>query len=164
MSLRSDAVGYALAYGVPADMFDRFIETESHYSITARGSHGEVGICQIIPRLHPNVDAADAQDSMRYAAATLRVYKDTLGDWPKAFAAWNAGPVTVQLGKIPSSTRSYVQKILPNFTPSITTNVPSVAVVPAVVSVQEGVTGPVTVALLGMILSLVVAITIKAYR
>jgi soluble lytic murein transglycosylase-like protein len=114
-------------YGLPPNLLMRQADVESSFNPDARGADGELGIMQIIPRWHPELDPGDAAADARaaldparaipYAAKLLRMYRDRYGSWTLALAAYNAGPGAVDKhGRaVPPFpvTRNYIAKILP---------------------------------------------------
>lgn len=111
--LEAYATNAANQNGVPVPYFLNFLETESSFDPNAIGSRGEQGIAQIIPAYHPDVqNPFNPYESMDYAAKTLASYAARFGSWEAAFATWNAGPSAVASGQIPTSTQSYVNKII----------------------------------------------------
>lgn len=113
-------------YALPPNLLMRQAEIESNYEPAARSAKGAVGIMQIIPRWHPELDPGDAAADERaaldparaipYAAKLLRAWRNQYGSWTLALAAYNAGPGAVQqYGGVPpfAETRNYIAKILP---------------------------------------------------
>lgn len=114
-------------YGLPPNLLMRQAEVESNYDPHAKSAKGALGIMQIIPRWHPELDPGDAAADARaaldparaipYAAKLLRSWYNRYGSWSLALAAYNAGPGEVEkYGRaVPpfAETRSYVAKILP---------------------------------------------------
>lgn len=111
-------------YGLPPDLLARQAWQESRMRADARSPKGAVGIMQIIPRWHPDLDPGDAAADERaaldparaidYAARYLRQLFDRFGTWPLALAAYNAGPGNVaKYGGIPpfAETIDYVRDI-----------------------------------------------------
>ena len=101
--------------GIDPEMFYRQINQESRFNSAARGSSGEVGIAQIMPKFHPGVDPSDPYASMDYAAKLMKQYYDQYQNWATALAAYNAGPGAVaQYGGVPpyETTQQYIQAIL----------------------------------------------------
>ena len=113
-SLRTYADGVAQANGIPVDFFRNFVAAESGWNPEAQSNKGAVGIVQIVPKWHPDVDAWDPYASLDYAGGLIKKYADTFGSWDSAFAAWNAGPTAVtKYGGIPpyEETQNFVKKI-----------------------------------------------------
>lgn len=119
----------SLKYGIPPGLLARQAYQESRFRndiITGRvrSSAGAVGIMQIIPKWHPEIDAGDAAADERaaldppraidYAAKFLRNLYRTFGSWSLALAAYNAGAANVQkYGGVPPfpETQKYVADI-----------------------------------------------------
>lgn len=82
--------------GLPDGLLGRLLYQESRFRediITGRvtSSAGAVGIAQIVPRWHPNVDPLNPQDSIYYAAQYLAGLYRRFGSWQRALAAYNWG-------------------------------------------------------------------------
>ena len=84
-------------------------------------SAGAVGLMQIVPRWHPEVDPTDPIASIDYAAQYLRQLYDQFGDWQQALAAYNWGPTNLSMAiksyragwrqALPRETRDYIAEI-----------------------------------------------------
>jgi soluble lytic murein transglycosylase-like protein len=88
-------------YGIPPDLLVRLAYEESHFrpdiiSGQTVSSAGALGIMQLVPRFHPNVNPLDPYAAIDYAAGFLRSLYDQFGSWTLAVAAYNAGPGNVQ--------------------------------------------------------------------
>jgi hypothetical protein len=90
--LRAYARSAAVANGIDPDIFERQINAESAFDPNAFSSAGAVGIAQILPSWHPNVDPTDPYASMDYAARLMRGYLTYFGTYQRALVAYNAGP------------------------------------------------------------------------
>jgi soluble lytic murein transglycosylase-like protein len=111
--LQAYATNAATQNGVPVPYFLNFLNVESSFDPNTVGAKGEQGIAQIIPAYHPGVtNPFDPFESIDYAAQTIAAYAAKFGSWSAAFATWNAGPSAVASGHIPTSTQSYVSKII----------------------------------------------------
>lgn len=120
------------AYNIPPNLLARLIYQESrfrddiiHGDVTSAA--GAVGIAQIVPRWHPNVNPRDPVASIWYAANYLReLYdqfrprvSDDLTGWKLALAAYNWGPGNQNRDLVddvignewPQETRAYVREI-----------------------------------------------------
>lgn len=112
------------ANGIPRNLLARLIYQESRYrpeiidgTIVSRA--GAVGIAQIVPRWHPNVNPRDPWESIDYAAKYLRQLFKRFGSWRLALAAYNWGQGNQQKDLAdgivgndwPSETRNYVTEI-----------------------------------------------------
>jgi len=91
-ALRAYARKAAIAQGINPDLFVRQINQESSFDPNARSKAGAVGIAQIMPGMHPGVDATDPYASLDYAARLMRAYLNRFGSWRLALVAYNAGP------------------------------------------------------------------------
>lgn len=106
-------------YGLPPGLLHRQLYQESRFRtdiITGElvSSAGAVGIAQIVPRYHPDVDPRDPIASIDYAARFMRRLYNEFGSWALALAAYNAGPGNVRkYGGVPpfDETRQYVAEI-----------------------------------------------------
>lgn len=107
------------------DAFVNQIETESHFSPSAHGSSGEIGIAQFMPATARawGVNPADPESSLKGAARMMASYLSRYGgDYAKALAAYNAGAVTTDQAiarggahwkaYLPLVTQRYIAKIL----------------------------------------------------
>jgi soluble lytic murein transglycosylase-like protein len=112
--------------GMPQYLLARLLYQESRYrwdiiSGETTSSAGAVGIAQIVPRWHPNIDPLDPVASIHYAAAYLTKLKNQFGDWETALAAYNWGMGNVNnamktsgykwLASAPTETQNYVSEI-----------------------------------------------------
>lgn len=94
---------------LPHDLLARLLYQESRYrpdiiNGVTKSSAGAVGIAQIVPRWHPNVNPMDPIASIRYAGRFLAQLKKQLGTWDKAVAGYNTGAGNVQKAIAKSST------------------------------------------------------------
>jgi soluble lytic murein transglycosylase-like protein len=119
-----------LRFGLPPGLLARQAQQESAFrddiiSGRRRSSAGAVGIMQIIPKWHPEIDPGDAaaderaaldpQRAINYAGKLLAKLQRQFGSWSLALAAYNAGPANVtKYGGIPPfpETRDYVADIM----------------------------------------------------
>lgn len=108
-------------YGIPRGLLSRVAWQESRYKPDAVSHAGAIGLMQIVPRWHPDVNPTDPYDSINYAARYLRQLHDRFGSWNKALAAYNYGPTALSrtitnlgtdwLRGVPTETRNYVTQI-----------------------------------------------------
>lgn len=121
------------AEGVPAEIA-WLAEAESTFNPNARSPVGAKGLFQFMPETAKGLglstflpdDRTNPEKSARAAARYLRELHGKFGDWPLAFAAYNAGEGRVRrllqarggttfasiAGSLPSETRMYVPKVL----------------------------------------------------
>ncbi len=129
---------YAERYGVPEEVIYAVIKTESGFDTGAVSDAGAVGLMQLMPKtfewltddiLFEHLETGmlyDPETNIRYGTCYLARLYDRYADWPVAFAAYNAGPGTVDgwledpeyadgeggLRKIPyRETRGHVKKV-----------------------------------------------------
>lgn len=113
-------------YGLPTGLLGRVAWQESRFRPDIiRGetvsSAGAVGLMQIVPRWHPEVDPTDPIASIDYAAQYLRRLYDRFGDWQQALAAYNWGPTNLAMAlksegrqwrqALPRETQNYITDI-----------------------------------------------------
>lgn len=104
----------ASTYDLPHALLPAVAWTESRCKTNAYSHAGAVGIMQIVPRWHPEVNPLDPEASILYAGKYLRRLYDRFGSWELALAAYNAGPTAVaRYGGVPpyAETRNYVKQI-----------------------------------------------------
>lgn len=102
------------ANNLPRNLLARMAQRESNFNPAARGASGEVGIMQIIPRWHPDVNASDPYASIAYAGRWMRQLYNQFGTWQHAIAAYNWGPTALRTYGIeaaPQSTKNYIAAI-----------------------------------------------------
>lgn len=109
-------------YNLPSSLLARVLDIESAYRDDIiqglkRSSAGALGIAQIVPRYHPDIDPLDPAQAIPYAARYLQSLYAMFGTWPKAIAAYNWGLgnlkkyLSGEIESIPSETKNYLQKI-----------------------------------------------------
>ena len=122
----ADIAAAELNNGIPNQLLARLIYQESRYrpdiiSGETVSSAGALGIAQIVPRWHPDVDPLNPVDSIYYAGAYLRRLFDRFGSWKRALAAYNWGQGNLSkaitksgdkwIFEVPTETRNYVEQI-----------------------------------------------------
>lgn len=108
-------------FGLPPKLLARVAWRESRFKVDAKSSAGAIGIMQIVPKWHPDVDPTDPDEAIPYAAKYLRSLYDKFGTWSKALAAYNWGQGNLQkaiaahgvnwLAATPKETQAYVAAI-----------------------------------------------------
>jgi len=99
----------AAKYGIQPGILAGIIEVESNFNSQARSGAGAVGIAQIMPRWHPNVDATNAEASIDYAAKYLSELQGQLGSIDEAIYAYNSGPGGIRKS---AENRAYYPKVM----------------------------------------------------
>lgn len=104
----------AMREGIDVHIFLAMIEQESGWNEFAASADGAVGIMQIMPHAHPDVNAWNATESIFWAAKTIKKYRDERGNYDLALAAYNVGgPGTASWTAVPQWERyRYVDPIL----------------------------------------------------
>ena len=106
----------AARHGIPAQVIQAVMAQESGGNASARSPVGAIGLMQLMPgtaaglRVDPNDPAQNIDGGAKY----LRQQFDKFGSWPKALAAYNAGPGAVEkYGGVPPyrETQGYVDRI-----------------------------------------------------
>ena len=109
--------------GLPAGLLGRVAYQESRFrqdiiSGETQSSAGAVGLMQIVPKWHPDVDPKNPFESIDYSAKYLRKLYESFGDWRYALAAYNWGPGNLKKYledpvniRLPKETADYVAQI-----------------------------------------------------
>lgn len=109
-------------YSLPPKLLGRLLYQESRFrddiiSGKVKSSAGAVGIAQIVPKWHPNVNPLDPTDSIMYAGKYLKNLFERFGNWGDALAAYNWGQGNLakykrgEIASIPTETKNYVNQI-----------------------------------------------------
>jgi soluble lytic murein transglycosylase-like protein len=111
------------ANGLPPLMLARLAYQESRFradiiSGAKVSSAGAVGIMQIVPRWHPDVNPLDPAAAINYAGRYLRQLYNQFGTWELALDAYNWGPGNLSGylagngSTMPAETANYSSQIL----------------------------------------------------
>lgn len=108
-------------HGLPPKILMRIAQQESAFRddiITGQttSSAGAVGIMQIVPKWHPDVNPLDVPAAIDYAGGYLKSLYNRFGDWQLALAAYNWGQGNLAKwlrgeAVMPAETKNYVQQI-----------------------------------------------------
>lgn len=105
--------------GVPAELLNSVIHSESTFNSRARSKQGAMGLMQITPdvaKKYGVTDPLDPQQNIRAGAAYLgELLEEFDGDQKKAIQAYHMGVTGVKTRSPGPKTRAYVEKILGNF-------------------------------------------------
>ena len=117
MTITEQIRSTATQYGVPPELAVIVATAESGLDPNAIGSSGEIGLFQIMPStaVGLGIDPNNIDQNITGGVSYLAEQYQRFGSWDQALAAYNAGPGAVSRGQIPSSTESYVEKILNSF-------------------------------------------------
>jgi hypothetical protein len=101
----------------PDELWDPMVQVESGGDPDRIGGAGEIGLVQIKPSTA--ADYGISPEALRHPEVQRMLFNRIMGkylahygDVPRAVAAWNAGQHAVDTGRIPFSTRGYVNKVL----------------------------------------------------
>lgn len=108
-------------WGIPTDLLARVAYQESRFrddiiSGATQSAAGALGIMQIVPRWHPDVNPLIPAAAIDYAGRYLRELHDRFGSWKLALAAYNWGPGNLARNlqtptTWPAETRAYISDI-----------------------------------------------------
>lgn len=96
------------------------IRTESAFDPDAVSSAGAMGLMQLMPATARSLGVVcpfDPRENVLAGARYLRRMRDRLGSWPRALAAYHAGPGRVEQDRIPTVTHHYVRRIMNDWRP-----------------------------------------------
>lgn len=110
----------SIKYGLPPGLLYSLISFESGCQTDVVSNAGAVGIAQIVPKFHPNVNPLDPASSIDYAGSLLKHAYDRFGSYALAVASYQAGEGNVSKAgnQIPNTTdgltttKDYVNRIL----------------------------------------------------
>lgn len=106
-------------YDIPHNLLARVAYQESRFrddiiSGKVVSKAGAVGIMQIIPKWHPNVNPLNPKEAIYYAGSYLKRLYNRFGSWAMALAAYNWGPTNLAgkgFNNAPYETQKYVEEI-----------------------------------------------------
>ena len=110
----------SLRYRVDPGLVRAVIREESNYDIHAVSHKGAMGLMQLMPRTAAELDvvcAFDPRENVLAGTRYLRRLRDRLGSWPRAVAAYHAGPSRVEASRIPDQTRRYAERVIARWRP-----------------------------------------------
>ena len=105
-------------HGIPAALVKAVIATESAFDPSAVSPKGAIGLMQLMPGTARELgvdEAFDSEQNVHGGTRYLRELYDRYGDWLRALAAYNAGPLAVdRYDGVPpyAETRQYVRRVL----------------------------------------------------
>ena len=95
--------------GIDPGLLAGLIEVESGFDPNQTSRAGAVGIAQIVPEYHPDVDPRDPKASIFYAAKYLKQLEKQLGSIDEAVYAYNGGPGGIRKS---AENRAYGPKVM----------------------------------------------------
>jgi len=102
-------------YGVDSRLIRAVIRHESAFAIDAVSPVGAMGLMQLMPATARMLGVScpfDPRENVLAGSRYLRHLYDRFSSWPKALAAYNAGPTRVARGSIPEETHRYVDRVM----------------------------------------------------
>lgn len=107
--------------GVPVDLLGALIERESQFDPNAVSPAGAVGLAQLMPIHHGEVNPRDPAAATAYSAKYLAQLNKRFGNWDQALAAYNYGQGNVAKAirargqgwkdALPEETRNYIEAL-----------------------------------------------------
>ena len=110
----------SLRFLVDPTLLHAVIRHESNYQVRAVSHKGAQGLMQLMPATARELGVVcsfDPRENVLGGARYLRRMRDRLGSWPRAIAAYHAGPRAVERGRIPDETRVYVKRVVGSWRP-----------------------------------------------
>lgn len=110
----------SLRYGIDRQLILAVIRHESGFDPRALSPAGAMGLMQLMPETARELDVMcpeDPRENVLAGTRYLAALYDRFGSWPDAVAAYNAGPRSVERGRFPSETRTYVRRVLRTWKP-----------------------------------------------
>lgn len=108
-------------YGIPRDLLARVAYQESRFrddivNGTLASPAGALGIMQIVPKWHPDVNPLNVPAAIDYAGKYLASLKKQFGTWDAALGAYNWGPGNMSKylagsATMPTETKKYITDI-----------------------------------------------------
>ena len=115
-SRTADAIRDAsLRFGVSERLIRSVIRHESAHDVRAVSHKGAMGLMQLMPATARAMGAScpfDPRQNVLAGTRYLRRLRDRLGSWPRALAAYHAGPERVEAGRVPAETHRYVRRVV----------------------------------------------------
>ena len=102
-------------YNMPSGILQNIAYHESRYNPNAVSHAGAVGLMQIHPKWHKDVNPYNPYESIKYGAKYLQSLYDRFGNWKLALAAWNWGQGNLakhSIKKAPRETRNFIKNVM----------------------------------------------------
>jgi soluble lytic murein transglycosylase-like protein len=102
-------------FGLDPRLIRSVIRHESAYNTRALSHAGAMGLMQLMPTTARSLGVLcpyDARENILAGARYLRAMYDRFGEWPRAVAAYHAGPTRVAAGRVPAETHLYVRRVM----------------------------------------------------
>jgi soluble lytic murein transglycosylase-like protein len=112
----------SLRFLVDPALVHSVIREESNYDVHAVSHKGAMGLMQLMPGTAAElgvVCAFDPRENVLAGTRYLRRLRDRLGSWPRAVAAYHAGPERVEASRIPDETHRYAERVIARWRPRL---------------------------------------------
>jgi soluble lytic murein transglycosylase-like protein len=112
----------SLRFRVDPALVRAVIREESNYDVHAVSHKGAMGLMQLMPETAAElgvVCAFDPRENVLAGTRYLRRLRDRLGSWPRAVAAYHAGPARVEARRIPDETQRYAERVIARWRPRL---------------------------------------------
>lgn len=114
-------------YRVESKLVRSVIRHESNFNPDAVSHAGAMGLMQLMPGTARELGVVCPHEPRENVLAGTRYLREMylqFGSWPKAIAAYNAGPARVAAGRYPRETRVYVRRVIASWRPKLLAHVP----------------------------------------
>ena len=112
----------SLRYAIDAELIRSVIRVESNRDPDAVSHKGAMGLMQLMPRTARELGVVcpfDPRENVLAGTRYLRRLRDRLGSWPRAVAAFHAGPARVEARRIPDETHRYAERVIGRWRPRL---------------------------------------------
>jgi soluble lytic murein transglycosylase-like protein len=112
----------SLRFAVDAGLIRAVIRHESNYQPEAVSHRGAMGLMQLMPATARELGVVcpfEPRENVLSGTRYLRKLHNRFGSWPRALAAYHAGPRRVAAGRVPAETRRYVRRVVASWRPRL---------------------------------------------
>jgi hypothetical protein len=106
----------AQANGIPSNLLAAVIQRESGWDPTAKGTSGEIGLGQLMPKTAEQLGVTDRSDPVQNANGAAKYLNQMLtryeGNLEKALQAYNGGPGNVDKGTVSEAAKKYAKETM----------------------------------------------------
>ena len=105
----------SIRFALPRGLIHSVILHESDYDPLAESHAGALGLMQLMPGTARELGVlcpTDPRQNILGGSRYLRELHDRFGSWPRALAAYHAGPGNLERGRVPPVTRLYVRRVM----------------------------------------------------
>lgn len=112
----------SIRYAVDPTLVRAVIRTESNYDTDAVSHKGAQGLMQLMPGTADALGVVcpfEPRENVMAGTRYLREMYDRFGTWPRALAAYHAGPRAVERRRLTEVTRRYVRQVIARWRPRL---------------------------------------------